>query len=161
MGMRLSLSMVAADEPPRFAEDAAALLRLLTQSDEGGVLLHMDKEWHGIHFLLTGEPWPSGHPLGMAVFGAEDVGDNLGYGPARALTVDQVHYIANELSQISAEALRQRYDAQLMMKEMIYPEVWQREGQEALEWLVSGFQRLVTFYSAASSQQKAVILAIL
>jgi hypothetical protein len=157
MGMRLSLLMVGADSPPRFAE---GLFRLLTQADEG-VRLSLDKEWHGIHFLLTGEPWPSGNPLGIAVFGADDVGDNLGYGPARALTVDQVHYVANELTQIAAENLRQRYDPQLMMKEMIYPEVWLREGEEALEWLMSGFQRLFRFYSTASSQQKAVILAIL
>jgi hypothetical protein len=160
MGMRLSLVMVGTDEPQRFAGDTAGLFRLLTQSDER-VLLHMEKKWHGIHFLLTGEPWPLSHPLGIAVFGAEDVGEDLGYGPARTLTVDQVHYVASELSLLSADAVRKRYDAQLMMKEMIYPEVWQREGQEALEWLMSGFERLVRFYSTASDEQKAVILAIL
>src|SRR5664279_112900 len=160
MGMRLSLVMVGTDEPPRLAEDAAGLFRRLTQADENAGL-HMDKEWHGIHFLLTGEPWPSAHPLGMAVFGAEDVGDNLGYGPARSLTVDQVQYVANELSQIAPEELRSRYEPQRMMQEMIYPEVWEQEGHEALEWLMTGFQRLVRFYLIASREQKAMILVIL
>ncbi len=80
MGMRLSLVVVRAEELDRLSRDPAELFQLLLHGSPDG-RLNMDKEWHGIHFLLTGEPWPVDHPLGMAIFGADDIGDNLGYGP--------------------------------------------------------------------------------
>ena len=78
-----------------------------------------------------------------------------------SLTVEQVRQIATKLSQASAEELRGRYDVPAMTEAMIYPEVWQREGTAALDWLLVGYQRLVKFYTHASSQEYAVVLAIL
>jgi Domain of unknown function (DUF1877) len=160
MGMRLTVVMVRAEELDRLARDPSELLQLLLHGSPDSRLT-MDKEWHGIHYLLTGEPWPVDHPLGRVIFGADDIGDNLGYGPARTLTVEQVLQIATQLSQTTAEDLRGRYDVGAMTEAMIYPEVWQREGTAALDWLLVGYQRLVRFYTEASSKGYAVVLAIL
>jgi hypothetical protein len=160
MGMRLTLVMVRAEEIDRLSREPRALVELLLQGDTE-CRLTMDKEWHGIHFLLTGEPVPDDNPLGMVIFGAEDVGDNLGYGPARSLTVEQVQRVATELSRISVGDLRARYDATAMAREMIYPDVWERDGDAALDWLLGGYERLQTFYARASADGYAVVLAIL
>jgi hypothetical protein len=160
MGMRLSLTMVPAEELDRLSRDPSQVVPLLL-NPRPGISLAMDKEWHGIQFLLTGEPWPASNPLGMVIFGANEIGENLGYGPARTLTVEQVKDVATKLSETSTEVLRGRYDVRAMTEEMIYPEVWEREGNAALDWLMVGFHRLVEFYKQASNRGHAVVLAIL
>ena len=128
--MRLSLAMVTSEELDRLSRDPSQVVSLLLHP-RPEIHLSMDKEWHGIQFLLTGEPWPMSNPLGMAIFGADEIGENLGYGPARTLTVEQVKEVTTKLSETSTIVLRGRYDVQAMTKEMIYPEVWEREGNAA------------------------------
>jgi hypothetical protein len=160
MGMRLSLAMISAEELDRLSRDPSQVVPLLLYP-RPEIHLAMDKEWHGIQFLLTGEPWPVSNPLGMVIFGANEIGENLGYGPARTLTVEQVKEVATKLSDTSTEVLRGRYDVRAMTEEMIYPEVWEREGNAALDWLMAGYQRLVEFYQQASNRGYAVVVAIL
>jgi hypothetical protein len=160
MGMRLSLAMVAPEELDRISRDPSQVVPLLLHP-RPEIHLAMDKEWHGIQFLLTGEPWPVSNPLGMAIFGADEIGDNLGYGPARTLSVEQVKEVAIKLSETSTEVLRGRYDVRAMTEGMIYPEVWEREGIAALDWLMAGYHQLVEFYRQASNRGYAVVLAIL
>jgi hypothetical protein len=160
MGMRLSLAMVTSEELDRLSRDPSQVAPLLLHR-RPEIHLAMEKEWHGIQFLLTGEPWPVSNPLGMVIFGANEIGEDLGYGPARTLTVEQVKEVATKLFETSTEILRSRYDVRAMTEEKIYPEVWEREGNAALDWLMAGYQRLVDFYMLASNRGYAVVLAIL
>src|SRR5262249_47562522 len=50
----------------------------------------IDKAWHGLHYLLCGAPEPAPGPLGQAVFGGTEIGEDQGYGPARYFTVPPV-----------------------------------------------------------------------
>jgi len=59
---------------------------------------------HGIHFLLTGTAWEGDFPLAFIVRGGREVGD-VGYGPARIFTSDEVQAIANALRPITREVL--------------------------------------------------------
>ena len=43
--------------------------------------------WHGVHFLLTGCTVGGEAPLAHAVFAPREVGDDVGYGPARVLAM--------------------------------------------------------------------------
>src|SRR5690349_11334743 len=53
--------------------------------------LDLDKAWHGLHFLLTGTDWGGTPPLNFIVAGGETIGDvDVGYGPARAFTPEQL-----------------------------------------------------------------------
>ena len=85
----------------------------------------------------------------------------MGYGPARLLRAEEVAQIASRLSTLSPSALRQRYDPAAMARLGVYPEIWERDGQDALEWLLTGYRQLVDFYVSASAAHKAVVLAIL
>jgi hypothetical protein len=76
MGMRLSLVMVRAEEFERLSQDPSALFQLLLHGRPDSRLT-MAKEWHGIHFLLTGEPWRVDHPRGMVILGGDEIGDSL------------------------------------------------------------------------------------
>ncbi|HLN65323.1 MAG TPA: DUF1877 family protein, partial [Symbiobacteriaceae bacterium] len=53
------------------------------------LLTDVDKAWHGIHFLLNGDPWEGEGPLYDAVLGGDAIGETDGdYGPTRCLTPD-------------------------------------------------------------------------
>ena len=70
----------------------------------------MDKEWHGIHFLLTGDAWSTDGEYCSIVFGGTEIGPDISYGPARMLTAQQVADIASKLQALSLDDLRSRFN---------------------------------------------------
>ena len=160
MGMRFTLVMVLPDEISKLAQDEDRLMSLITdpQPPSG---LDIDKAWHGVHYLLTGNTSTSKGPYGPVILGGQDVGPDLGYGPPRFLTVAEVAKVSKALSELPAEQFRRRYDPKAMEAADVYPHVWKREGAKGLEWLQSAFQELVAFYARAAAQRMAVILALL
>lgn len=72
--------------------------------------LRMDKEWHGIHFLLTGDAWSTDGEYCSIVFGGTEIGPDISYGPARMLTAQQVADIASKLQALSLDDLRSRFN---------------------------------------------------
>jgi len=119
----------------------------------------VDKAWHGMHFLLTGKSWGGDGPEAMAVLGGEPVGEDLGYGPARYVTPAQVAEIAKSLEAISRDQLQRRFVPAELEKAEIYPQgTWEDEGLEAFEYLMQGFEELVSFYRQAAANGNAVLL---
>lgn len=159
-GMRLTLVMVTPEQFSQIKNDENALAKTLFESSKD-VVLEMDKEWHGVHYLLTGDPWSPRGVLGQAILGGGEFGPDIGYGPARYISPRQVSEIAVALKNLPIEKFKSRYDPKAMMKAEIYPTIWEREGQEGLSWLVAGLEKLTEFYSQAAAQGKGVVLAIL
>jgi hypothetical protein len=123
-----------------------------------GHSVSIDKAWHGLHYLLCGAPEPAPGPLGQAVFGGTEIGEDQGYGPARYFTVAQVAEIASALRSPSLEQeLRARFDDETMTQLGIYPGVWETDD---LDWLVEAFQTVRDFYAAASQAEQAVVTLI-
>ena len=63
-------------------------------------MLDIDKSWHAIHFVLSGEVWgfDEDDPLSQVVLGGAPVNDDdMGYGPARLLEKDLVKKAADAL----------------------------------------------------------------
>ena len=113
----------------------------------------VDKAWHGIHYLLTGQADGGPHPLGLAVFGGEEFGPEVGYGPARFLSPSQVAEVAEALSTLSVDALGQRFNPEDMEAKKIYPDViWVRDRQDAFEYLLENYQQLVVLYRDAAAR---------
>ena len=63
-----------------------------------GTSISIEKAWHGLHYLLCGEVEPGSRPLSQAILGGAEVGEDMGYGPARYFTLTQVAGIADELN---------------------------------------------------------------
>jgi hypothetical protein len=159
-GMRLTLVMVDQEQGEALSRDPHGVEKLLLRKGSE-VRLEMDKEWHGIHFLLNGDRWSTNGPYGQVVLGGREIGPDMGYGPARLLSAEEVAQIASRLSTLSPNVPRQRYDPAAMTRLGVYPEIWERDGQDALEWLLTGYRQLVDFYVGASAAHKAVVLATL
>lgn len=119
--------------------------------------IDVDKAWHGIHYLLAGKADVGAEPLSWAVMGGEEIGDEVGYGPARFLEPEQVRSIASWLPDDSV--FKSRFDPQAMERARIYPEViWVRDDADALEYLVENYRELVAFYKSAAERGDGAIL---
>ena len=127
---------------------------------EGDQTISLDKDWHGIHYLLTGTVWDVKDSAGQAIFGGKEFGDDMGYGPAHMLTAAQVKAIAAALAKTSPDSLAARYDAETMMKLDIYPAVWDREGPQALAALLRSYGELVAFYRRAAAKGQIVVIVM-
>jgi hypothetical protein len=126
--------------------------------EDQGKALSIDKAWHGVHYLLCGEVEPGATLLSQAVLGGTEFGDDLGYGPARYFSVEQVAAIAPELSRPDLEAeMRARFDPARMLCLGIYPGGWDR-GPGG--WLLEEFRRLRDFYVEAAARRFAVVTCL-
>ena len=104
------------------------LIETVLSSADDDAQLDIDKAWHGLHFLLSGDAEVGEPPLDFILTGGAPVGDiDVGYGPARAFTPGEVRDIATALAPISVDTLRERFDPAAMETAAIYPEIWMRD----------------------------------
>jgi hypothetical protein len=137
------------------AQRVAAGPRTPPAPGTAGHNISIDKAWHGLHYLLCGMPEPAPGPLGQAVFGGTEIGEDQGYGPARYFTPSQVDEIAAALQSPSLEPeLHARFDAAAMTQLGIYPGVWEPDDHN---WLIDAFHTVRDFYVAASEAEQAVV----
>lgn len=125
----------------------------------GGHHLDIDKSWHLIHFLLTGELWGGKPPLCNVVLGGKPIGDvDVGYGPARYLTPAQVDEVHVALSSMTPDDLWARGDRKAMQNPEIYPG-W-TGNEEDREYVTTNFAMVKSFFEDAAEDHDAVILYI-
>ena len=122
--------------------------------------LDMDKAWHAIHFILNGRVWEGDGALGLVILGGEEIGEDIGYGPARYLTPDQVSDVATALSKVSSDDVTQRFDPAALDEAEIYPQTWARDDREGLSYVLHYYDKLVSFYRNAATRGDAVLLFI-
>ena len=95
-GRVLAAAAGISNRPPASAGNA--------QASGKGASISLDKAWHGVHYLLCGKAEPGTDLESQAVMGGTEVGEDLGYGPARYFDADKVADIARELSRPNLEA---------------------------------------------------------
>ena len=138
MGMRVHVRAVRPADIQRLerAEVYSSLERGQTPS------VHLEKAWHGLHFLLTGSAGESGVPLGFLLEGGQEVGEDDGYGAPRLFQPGEVQQINTALAPISDDELWGRFDPELMEAESIYPGIWDEEEEELRDEYLSYFHEL-------------------
>jgi Domain of unknown function (DUF1877) len=167
MGMLGEYARVTAEELDRALRDPAwglELVKGLSASayperwSTDGRMLDIDKAWNGIWYLITAE---DGAPVDPVAGGARVNDHDLGYGPARCLTPGEVAAAASYLRATAWEQLAGHFDPVRMSRAGIYPSIiWERDGDDALDYLRDYYQRLVDFFAAASDSGDAIILWI-
>lgn len=156
--MAVAVDPVRVDE---LSKNEELLARTLMET-KGEQAINLDKAWHGIHFLLNGTAWEVTNTAGQAVLGGQEFGADMGYGRPRLILANDVRKIAKALSTITSQELSTRDKPQVMEKEEIYPStIWQREGPEALRFLVDGYAELLAFYQRAAGKRQTVVIAIM
>lgn len=106
----------------------------------------LDKSWQGIHYCLNKTAYEAQPPMDFITVGGDAAGDiEVGYGPARLFSSQVVRDIHEHLSSISDKDIAANYDPLEMEKLDIYPNIWQRDGDEGLEYIVEYFNALKSF----------------
>lgn|GEM_PF-1699425 len=128
------------------------------QASGKGASISLDKAWHGVHYLLCGKVQPGTDIASQAVMGGTEVGEDLGYGPARYFEADKVAEIARELTRPNLETeMTTRFDPPQMAKLGIYPGQFEPDDSK---WLMDAFRQLRQFYVDASAANLAVMTCI-
>ena len=123
--------------------------------------LSLDKNWHGLHYLLCGEVEPGASILSTAVLGGKPLGDDdegfSGYGPARCFNPSEVAALHEALSRATLESeARARFDAAEMNKLQIYPGWRAADADE----LIAALQSLQDFYASAAAGSNAIVTCL-
>ncbi len=106
----------------------------------------LDKSWQGIHYCLNKTAYDAEPPLDFIIDGGEAAGEiEVGYGPARLFNSEIVKAIESKLSDISIETISANYNPIEMDKLDIYPNIWERDGEEGLEYITEYFSSLKEF----------------
>ncbi|MEU5914881.1 YfbM family protein [Micromonospora sp. NPDC047527] len=146
------------------AEELAAVLadpeKVGTLFQGGPDELDLDKAWHGLHYLLTGDTYEIRGDVGPAILGGDPIGPDLGMGPARLLTPDVVRAVAAGLGTLDEATLRDRYDPAALSDAEIYPHIWDDGDDEFDNYLLPHFTALRDFYRTGAERGEAVLLAV-
>ena len=145
------------ETPPLAKPAVPAPIAPLLEGDH----MDLDKAWHGLHFLFTGSDWEGDFPQGFIVANGEPVGDeDVGYGPARSFTPDEVEKIAAFLETQNEDELRKRLDPEKMTELEIYPSIWAQATDMGEEWeyLAENFRSMKQFVREAAAKQMALLV---
>jgi hypothetical protein len=129
---------------------------------DGPSTLSLEKAWHGVHYLLTGSSGEdeSDSPLGFLLEHGQPVGEDTGYGPARALDPKTVKAIDAALSQISDDEFWSRFNPDDMNDQGIYPQIWDEDPSDLQDEYVGYFQELKQFIKNAAKRGDLVLVTI-
>jgi len=105
--------------------------------------------------LLADDPWAGETPLCNVVLGGTEIGDDIGYGPARYITAEDVKAVASALDGITPDQLAKRYDSASLQKNEVYPGIW--EEDDAVDYLTSWYGRLRDYYLDAAAKGNAML----
>jgi hypothetical protein len=128
---------------------------------DGRPVTEIEKSWQAIHFVLNGDPWRGSGPLNNVVMGGKEVGDDLGYGPARILSADGVKQTAGALGGLTAGQFAQKGAACGFASAEIY--VYSDEDptdQDIVEELTDYFEELKVFFREAAQRGDGMLLYI-
>ena len=140
------------------------ILKMLEAAERDTSRIELGKDWHALHFLLTGDPGDSlkhrsADPLHNSVMGGRSTKISTGYGPVRWLEPEDVREIAKALSKISVKELSRRFSANAFNAQLIYPNPepggWSRREVAGLFKL---FPRFVKFFKDAASAGQIVLV---
>lgn len=136
------------------------------QSDEAPasddkIQLDLDKAWHAVHFLLTGNAEGGSGPEAFLLEGGLTIGDvDVGYGPARAFSAAEVKAISKRLGQMSPEAMRQKFDHAALEAADIYPTIWDRREPRDVDYVVENYDSLLQHLKTAASKDVGLIVSL-
>lgn len=132
----------AVKAPDQAEDDVDELFESDDSTVPGGPSAELDKMWDGLQFLL-----------GEAGVGFEFMMDGFLIAEEGTLfrwSAEHVEAVARQLRATPWERLAAHFDPERMIKENVYPHVWDVAPES--EWLESAYGDLVEFFGAAADR---------
>jgi hypothetical protein len=159
MGMYCEVSAASHEDVGRISAEPSALVGLL----QGGTLTasrtSLEKAWHGLHYLLTGEVWEGNGPLAFLLVGGEQLGDD-DESPLRWFSPEETDQIRQALAGVSDDKLWSRFDANQMEQLEIYPGIWDEAEADLKDEYLTYFRELMQVVDAAVQRGQGLLVAI-
>ena len=146
-------------------DDPEKLLARMQEQESSDRYLGIGKDWHALHFLLTGDGELQPHPLplpplGNVVQGGTETQWPCTYGHVRSLTPDEVRAVADALSKVSADELRSRFSVTSFNAAQVYPHGSRaRWTDEDAETVFEIYPRVVEFFQSAARDGDMILLS--
>lgn len=167
MGMIANFRRLPETDLQSLREDPELVSEYLSEGQSTGDFgpfadLDVDKAWHAIHFLLTGSAWEGDAPLNFIAAGGTELGDDVGYGPARCLDAREVASLAAALQSIPTDVLLTRFDPAALSAADIYPDIWDRppEEDDTRGYVAEYYEMLRAFILDAAAKNEALLVSI-
>jgi hypothetical protein len=129
--------------------------------DKSPNILSLEKSWHGLHFLMTGDVWAGEPPLNFLTLGGEEVGDiDVGYGPARIFRAPSVTVIHKALENFPDSNVDARLDPATFEAAQIYPPIWSEPRADLLNEYAGFLQALKAHIKKAADSHQALLLVV-
>jgi Domain of unknown function (DUF1877) len=148
-------------EIERLLANPAEITRFLYGAEaEGRERIVLNKAWHAIHFALNGSRLGGQEPLNFLVSEGTPVGEiDVGFGPARVLTSQQVRQLATALAAIEPDEVARRIDLRTFDKEVIYPGNWQRNGI-GVDYVLTNYRDMRDLIGRVAERGEGLVLYI-
>jgi hypothetical protein len=122
-------------------------------------IVDLHKSWHMFHFLFTGHAAGGSPPGSLLMEGGEEVGEDLGYGPARLIGPTDTAAFAHFVGALSVDALKARLDGPRMAALSIYPGFDAVDAvEEYADDIEHYFPKLRDHLAAAATARQAVLV---
>jgi hypothetical protein len=157
MGMYCQVSTASRDEFDNFADSGTlgeSQSAIATASSAS-----LEKSWHGLHYLLTGEVWEGNGPLGFLLAGGEHLDGDEESG-VRWFEPRDVAKIDSALAAVTDDVLWSRFDAAEMEAQEIYPGIWDEDEDELKDEYLMYFAELKKVVRAAATAGQGLIVSI-
>ena len=124
--------------------------------------MYLDKSWHAIHFILSGEVWTStDDPLSKVVLNGNILNDeDMGYGPAMVLMPDELHDINKALKVTTKEWFLEEFSITDMIANEIYPVMNDENADDFFEYIYHYFAELVDFFKKAEQENQCILFFV-
>jgi Domain of unknown function (DUF1877) len=161
MAMIATLRPATDGDIERLLANPADITRYLYGSGADGCeRVELHKAWHAIHYVLTGSRLEGDAPLNFLVSEGTPVGEvDVGYGPARVLSSEQVRQLASALILVSPDEVGGRVDLARFDAEGIYPGNWQSNGYNA-DFVVDNYRNMRELVARAAARGLGLILYV-
>jgi len=124
-------------------------------------VLDLHKSWRLLHFLFTGDAREGAPPAATLLAGGREVGEDLGYGPPRMLSLDETAAFADFLNGLDPDALSARLDGEAMKSLGVSCACDEDCADELREEFARYFPRLRSFVSAAAERRQGMLIWML
>lgn len=119
----------------------------------------LDKAWQGIHYCLNRTDYDATPPMDFLTVGGESVGSiEVGYGPARVISSNGVAEIHEILSKVTSDDIAGNYNPLEMDRLDIYPNIWERDGDEGLEYITEYYEELKVFIGECKKNNMGLVI---